>query len=106
MTNLLATVLVCIVTNVTPWSNELTVPWGQSYIQPGGIILMPNFWGNGSTVAQVAQPATERTETTEVVEVCTLRFTWDDQEYTTERRRVLSTKVRRWKLQENWTEEQ
>ena len=97
---------VCIVTNVTAWSNEITVPWGtQSYIQTtaqhSNLVVMPYTW-DGTTLIQ---PATERTETTEVVEVRTLRFYWDDKEEVIRRERVLSRKVRRWVRKDNWVEE-
>ena len=95
MTNILATILISIVTNVT---TDVGVPcdgcamWGMMQ----GSIFIP---GHDSDCPEKSLPRDTKRETTEVVEVRTLRFTWDDQEYTTEQRRVLSTKDRRW----NWT---
>jgi hypothetical protein len=50
------------------------------------------------------EPATERTETTEVVEIRTLRFRWDGKDEVVEHRRVLESKVRRWRKSEDWKE--
>ena len=66
---------VCIVTNVTHWNNETT------------------------------KEMTEKTETTEVVEVKTLKFSWEGEEYTAKRERVLSRKGKRWTRKDNWVEE-
>ena len=93
MTNLIAVVAVCIVTNVTHWNNEERSPhrfsWSVGEPQPGS----------------VAKEMTEKTETTEVVEVKTLRFTWEGEEYTAKRERLLSRKVKRWARKDNWVEE-
>ena len=93
MTNLIAVVAVCIVTNVTHWSNEERSPhrfsWAMGEPQPGS----------------VTKEMTEKTETTEVVEVKTLKFSWEGEEYTAKRERVLSRKVKRWARKDNWVEE-
>ena len=93
MTNILAIVAVCIVTNVAHWSNEERAPhqfsWSMGEPQPGS----------------VTKEATERTETTEVVEIKTLKFEWEGEPYTAKRERVLSRVVRRWRRRDNWTEE-
>lgn len=93
MTNLIAVVAVCIVTNVTHWNNEERSPhrftWGVGEPQPGS----------------VTKEMTERTETTEVVEVKTLNFSWEGEEYTAKRERVLSRNVKRWVRKDNWVEE-
>lgn len=93
MTNLIAVVAVCIVTNVTHWNNEERSPlrfsWSVGEPQPGSVV----------------KEMTEKTETTEVVEVTTLRFTWEGEEYTARRERVLSRKVKRWARKDNWIEE-
>ena len=90
MTNILATIVVCVATNVTHWDNEVRQPhafsWVQGEPQPGSVI----------------QPATEKTETTEVVEIKTLRFEWQGKPWTAEHRTVLSCTVRRWKKRETW----
>ena len=93
MTNLIATVVVCIVTNVTQWNNEQRQPHGDSWVMgtPMG----------GSVIKEM----TERTETTEVVEIKMLRFEWEGEEYTGKRERVLSRKVKRWARKDNWVEE-
>jgi len=90
MTNLIATIVVCVVTNVTHWDNEVRQPHAFSWCvgdpQPGSVI----------------QPATEKTQTTEVVEIKTLTFGWEGKPWTAEHRRILSTTVKKWKKRETW----
>ncbi len=91
ITNILATIVVCVVTNITHWDNEVRAPHQFSWApnmepQPGSVI----------------QPATEKTETTEVVEIKTLHFEWEGKTYTGEHKRVLSRSVRRWRKHETW----
>jgi len=84
---------VCIVTNVTQADNGKTgCPYGA-----GCLVIGCDH--------QPGRPATEKTETTEVVEVKTLRFTWEGEEHTVKRERVLSRKVKRWTRKDNWVEE-
>jgi hypothetical protein len=82
-----------VVTNTAHWNNEERVPHGDTWCigtpAPGSVI----------------KEMTERTETTTVVEVKTLRFTWDGEDYTAKRERVLSRKVKRWARKSNWVEE-
>ena len=93
MTNLIAALVISVVTNVVMVDNEVREPvgfsWNYGSPQPGSII----------------QPATEKTKTTEVVEIKRLTFTWDGREYTTERKRVLSSAVERWVKREEWVAE-
>jgi hypothetical protein len=93
VTNLIAVVAMCVVTNVTHWNNEERSPhrflWAAGEPQSGSVV----------------KEATEKTETTEVVEVKTLKFSWEGEDYTAKRERVLSRKVRRWKIENNWVEE-
>lgn len=98
MTNLLATIVICIATNVAVTDNGIQVDWPNVY---GGTIT----YGNGQPWPMQSTPATEKTETTEIVEVKTLRFEWEGEEYTAKRERVLSRKVRRLVKKENWVEE-
>ena len=93
MTNLIAVVAVCIVTNVMQADNgKAGCPYGA-----GCLVLGCDH--------QPGYPATEKTETTEVVEVKTLKFSWEGEEYTAKRERVLSRKVKRWARKDNWVEE-
>ncbi len=93
MTNLIAIVAMCIVTNVTTADNGMGgCPYGA-----GCLVIGCNH--------QPPKPATEKTETTEVVEIKTLRFTWEGEEYTAKRERVLSRKVKRWIRKDDWVEE-
>jgi hypothetical protein len=104
MTNLIAVVAVCVVTNVTQWNNEkgcATCDMLERAMR-GGVIPAIAHTMHG---APPYQPATEKTETTEVVEVKTLRFTWEGEEYTAKRERILSSKVKRWTRKDNWVEE-
>ena len=93
MTNILATIVVCVVTNVTHWDNEVRArhqfSWVMGEPQPGSVI----------------EPATEKTETTEVVEIKTLKFEWAGKPWTAEHRTVLSRTVKRWKKRETWERE-
>lgn len=91
MTNLIAMVTVCIVTNVTHWNNEVRVPGDSSGL----------MWGQ---VMPVIKEATERTETTEVVETRTLSFAWEGEARTMTKQTVLSRNVRRWERSFSWTE--
>ena len=94
-----------VVTNVTHGSNEhgcaICDMMERAARSGGGIPAIDHpFHG-----AAPYQPATERTETTEVVETKTLTFSWDGKEYAVKRERVLSRKVKRWTLKENWVED-
>ena len=105
MTNLIAVVAVCIVTNVTHWNNEsgcATCDMLERAARSGGYIPAIYHLPHG---AGPYTPATEKTETTEVVEVKTLKFSWEGEEYTAKRERVLSRKVKRWTRKDNWVEE-
>ena len=107
MTNILATILISIVTNVTP-SVEREVIGTRPTPCPDTTTSGPG-WATSCLVyhyENIYGKEIAKTETTEVVEVRTLRASDGVLEYTTERRRVLSTgKPRRWKRQDNWTEE-
>jgi hypothetical protein len=91
-----------VVTNVTHGSNE-----SGCKICSGSPGMIPAVFHYGGQYAPCApyKPATERTETTEVVETKTLTFSWDGKEYAVKRERVLSRKVKRWTLKENWVED-
>lgn len=93
MTNLLVAIVVSVVTNVTVTTDEIRSPFRDSWLvsepQPGSII----------------KPATMKTETTEIVEIKRLTFTWEGEEYSTERKKVLSRVVKKWKKREDWVDE-
>jgi hypothetical protein len=101
MTNLIAIVTVCIVTNVTTASNESGCKMCSA--NPGCVPAVYHY--GGSRPCAPYKEATEKTETTEVVEVKTLKFSWEGEEYTAKRERVLSRNVKRWKLAETWVQE-
>ena len=93
MTNIIAAIVVCVVTNVTMTDNE-------------GRVSFKDMWFNGEpTPGSVIHPATERTETTEAVEIKRLTFEWEGETYTATRKRVLWSKVRKWAKKEEWTQE-
>ena len=101
MTNLIAIVAMCIVTNVTTADNGIGgCPYGA-----GCLVIGCNH--------QPPKPATEKTETTEVVEVLTIKINpeqlrtlgWVGGLIEGEQKRVLSRKVKRWILKDNWVEE-
>jgi hypothetical protein len=101
MTNLLAIVTVCIITNVTHCDNEVRAPHQFQWV-----IGEPQ---SGSVVKE----ATEKTETTEVVEVLTIKIEpeqlrdigWIGGKLEGKQERVLSRNVRRWRKREEWIEE-
>jgi hypothetical protein len=93
MTNLMAVILLSVVTNITHWNNEERASHGNSWVmgtpQPGSVI----------------KEMTERTETIEIVEIKTLKFEWEGEEFTAKRERVLSRDVKRWAKKSDWAEE-
>ena len=119
ITNIIAVITVCIVTNVTTTDNAVI---GEEYWNNRNIILCSTYttgdemdagknimtdkvWTNTPYYMSFNGRATEKTETTEVVEVKTIKFAWEGQEYTGKRERVLSRKVRKWRLCEDWVEQ-
>jgi len=92
MTNLIATIVVCVVTNVASTDNA-------AYRQHPYIM-----WPEGGGPEVVDTPATEKTETTEVVEIKTLKFEWEGKPWTAEHRTVLSRTVKRSVKRETWEE--
>lgn len=101
MTNLLAILAVAIVTNVTKTSNESGCQSCSAF--PGSTPAVYYYGGNPKPCAPYKE-ATERTETTEVREIRTLTFTWEGEQYTAKRGRVLASSVRRWVRKEEWEE--
>jgi hypothetical protein len=101
VTNLIAAVVVSVITNVT---TEIGKPcpgcamWG---IQQGSEFIP----GHEYSCPEKDLPRDTMRVTTEVVEVRTLRFAWDGQQHTVKHERVLSRKVRRWTRKDNWVEE-
>jgi len=94
---------VCVVTNVTTWSNES----GCRMCSEAGPGFTPAVYHpQGFVPCAPYKPATEKTETTEIIEVKTLRVKWDGEDQASERRRVLSRNVRRWVRKEAWEEAQ
>lgn len=119
ITNIIAVITVCIVTNVTTtdnavigeeyWNNR-NIIWCSIYttgdeMDAGKDITTDSVWTNTPYSMSFNGRATEKTETTEVVEVKTIKFTWEGQEYTGKCERVLSRKVRKWRLSEDWVEQ-
>ena len=116
LTNIIAVITVCIVTNVTTTDNAVI---GEEYwnnrniilcstyttgdeMDAGKNIMTDNVWTNTPYSMSFNGRATEKTETTVILEVKTIKFTWEGQEYTDKRERVLSRKVR---LSEDWVEQ-
>jgi hypothetical protein len=110
MTNIMATIIVCIVTNVTPSVEREVIgtrptpcpdaDYGKG-VGFGGVISCLVYHCENIYGDEIA-----KTETTEVVEIKTLRLTWEGEEYTAKRERVLSSKVRRWKKRDDWVEDE
>jgi hypothetical protein len=103
MTNIIATLVLCVTTNVATTDNasgcKICFDAG-----PGSIPAV--FYYNGSHVCAPYKPATERTETTEVIESGQVLFAWRGERMAVPFRRVLSRTVRRWTLKrtEQWEE--
>jgi len=103
MTNLIATIVIAVVTNVTTTDNghdayRMSERQGYSY----GCLVM------GCTEDHDLVPmkyATEKTTTTQAVEVKTLTFEWEGKTYTAKGERVLWTKTKRLVLNEEWVEQ-
>lgn len=100
MTNLIAIIAVCVVTNVTTSDNGSTgCPYGA-----GCLVIGCNH--------QPGKPATEKTETTEVVEILRIKIDpeqlreigWVGGVIEGEQKRVLSRDVKRWTRKDNWVE--
>jgi len=92
MTNIIATIVVCVVTNITFMDNEVRAPYADAWVTPG------------PTPGSVVTPATEKTETTEAVEIKRLSFTWEGETYKATRERVLWSKIKRFVKRETWEE--
>lgn len=114
MTNILATIVVCIVTNVTTTDNAVFVPnvnMSSTTIDcaSDSMLLADGLWHdeqqNSSVQGHMSEP-TERTETTEIVEVKRLSFKWEGKDWNGEVKKVLSSSSRKFKLkkQETWEE--
>ena len=91
LTNLIATIAVCVVTNVAEVNNAV---WG-----PNDIIypIYPAQFGES-----IQTPATEKTVTTTVKEVITLTFKWRGQTFTAQDEKVLSETAKVYKKREEW----
>ena len=100
ITNILATIIVCVVTNVTMTDNARPQQplW---YQYTNNLIYVENLPVINPTTPS---SATEKTETTEVVEISTLSFKWGGKPYSVRRERVLSTTSKRFIKQEVWKE--
>lgn len=101
MTNLIAAVVVCIVTNVTTADNSSGCKM-CSEAGPGCIPLVMHYPSFEPCKPYV--PATEKTITTEVIEIKTLTFEWEGERYTAKRERVLSRNVKLLVKRETWVE--
>ena len=104
MTNLIATIVVCIVTNVTTnavvertYYNPLPCPDSK----PGDMISCAVFHAEVVNVYS----ETERDVLTEAVEVKTLSFEWEGRSHTVKSERVLWTKAKRLVKRETWEED-
>ena len=98
MTNLIATIVVCVVTNITTADNSSGCALCSA--SPGTIPAVMHY-GTWEPCKPYV-PATEKTETTEAVEIKRLSFEWEGETYTAKRERVLWRKVKRWIKRETW----
>lgn len=107
MTNILAAIVVSLVTNVTHADNAVDAsPFLlNQFIDNMPIVTITN--GSDFIVpyqTQTSRAATERTETTTITEIKALTFKWLGKSWTVRNERVLSRKVRTWRRRETWEE--
>jgi hypothetical protein len=95
MTNLLATIIVSIVTNVYVPTTEVPHYW----IESKPIILNTTTWTYPFSLET-------RTEVTEVVEITEVRFTLNGEPWSVKKEKVLSRKERRQVKKEVWEDAQ
>lgn len=126
MTNILAAIIVTVVTNVV-WTDN-SVPAPLNYIPcvdvgetenaddmpevdvDAGILPRSApaiIGGKGTTTApswgwNQGTPATEKTKTVTVTEVTTLKFKWRGKEFKAHDKKVLSTTVTKYRKKEEW----
>lgn len=95
MTNILASVIICLVTNVVETHNgkDADCPYG------GGCLVA------GCSRDTTFIPATEKTKTTTVKRVHTIKFKWRGKEWSAEDAEEVSRKVEKWKKREQWEKE-
>jgi hypothetical protein len=109
MTNLVAVVVVCIVTNVTQEIGE-PCPGCAVWSMRQGNVITP---GHEYTCPEKDLPRDTKRETTEVIEVLTIKIDpeqlrnlgWVGGLIEGEQKRVLSRKVKQWKRKDKWVEE-
>lgn len=93
MTNIVASVIVSLVTNMTSVTDEVRAPWSDSHVlgqaQPGSVI----------------KHATWREDVTTVEEVKVLTFEWDGKPWRIESRKLVATTRKRFNLKQEWVEE-
>ena len=101
MTNILAAVMMCLVTNVTEADNA----WECSKCHPRGDYsgMMTLEYHNPETCPG-SRPATEKTLTTVVERVYTLSFKWMGQDMVAKVSEEVSRTVRTYKKREEWEE--
>jgi len=115
MTNILAAVMMCLVTNVTEADNSYPIQWMNiyedcdggilpgtqpAYLQGNSIILDGGWYGSPGPISG----PTEKTITTVVERVHTIKFKWRGKEMRGEDREEVSRTVRTYKKREEWEE--
>ena len=101
MTNILAAVIVCLVTNVTEVDNA----WECSYCNPRGDYSgMMTLEYHHPWMCPGSRPATEKTLTTVVERVHTIKFSWRGNEMRCDDREEVSRTVRTFQKREEWEE--
>ena len=98
MTNLIATILVTVVTNMAT-DVEREIIGTQSVQCPDGMVGCLVFHAEYQYGKEIA-----RTETTTVTEITKLAFQWKGKQRLVEERRVLSETVKRYVKKEEWVE--
>jgi len=101
MTNILAAVIMCLVTNVTEADNA----WECSKCNPRGDYSgMTTLENHDLKTFPGSWPAIEKTLTTVVERVHTIKFTWRGKEMRGDDREEVSRTVRTFKKKEEWEE--
>lgn len=117
MTNILATVIVCLVTNVTWTDNSQTTPYllnsndCDANIVPGSQPAMIDTTGHivldtwdGWGVQGHTTEATEKTKTTVIQRIHKITFKWRGKSWNGQDVKEVSRKVQTYKKKEEWEE--
>jgi len=99
MTNIIATIIISVVTNVSTNFTHEMFSGGPTSCPEGRVGCLVYHYKH------IKGDVIGKTETATVTEVKTLTFDWDGRPYSAEHKRVLSAKVKTWKKKEDWVQQ-